>query len=119
MKQSASNVQYYIQPPDIPEFLYKTSHKAWQDLMVWAYKEYRRRLTYLSRGGNYLELTRQSNEFSPIRILAELSGFRRYCAEMRDHWANTGSCAWNKMDKKEQHFIVAAYEMRELLFRDS
>ena len=113
IQQSTTPVEYYVQPPSIPDFLYGHSLQAWRNLMVWSYQEYRIRLQKLSRGGYYKELTEQSNNFSPVRILAESHKFRKYCALL----AKSGASVWKQMSKDERKFIMAAYEMRELLFR--
>ena len=112
MKQSTIPSQYYIQPPNIPEFLYKISNLAWYKLMEWSYREYQERIRRNAMNGNYKEITVQSREYSPIRILAELHGFRRMCSIMTSE-------TWKKFDGREKDYLIRCFEMRELLFRSA
>lgn len=112
MHQSQIAPQYYIQPPDLPEFIYATNQTAWVRLIVWSYNEYKRRLTELPKSGAYKELRRQADEYSPVRILAEMKGFRRLCARM-------SADLWNSFDARTRRYIRKAFDLRELLFKDS
>jgi len=77
-----TNPQYFIQPPSLPEFMFKRNKQAWYEIMSWSYREYRERINHNARHGHMRELTVQHREYSPIRILAELHGFRRLCSIM-------------------------------------
>jgi len=112
MKQSTIPSQYYIKPPSVPDFVYKVSIQAWYELMVWSYKEYQERLRRNSLNGNYRELTKQSREYSPVRILAEMGGFRRLCSIMTSEM-------WVRLKREEQDYLIRCYEMRDHLFRSA
>lgn len=102
--------QYVIPPPDVPEFMYKTYDSAWIDLIKWANREYRARLHYLAKNGYVREWKVMNEEYSPIRILAELSGYRRFCSKMTQS-------VWDKFTGRERVFIRRAYELRDILKR--
>ena len=110
MKTSASHVEYFIQPPSIPEFLFKTKKDAWYALMAWSYKEYKQRIEHNMIHGHVRELVVQDREYSPIRILAEMSGFRKLCSIMTSE-------LWDSFSRREQDYLIACFEMREHLFR--
>jgi len=110
MKQSTIPSQYYIQPPSAPDFVYKISVRAWYDLMYWSYAEYKERINQNSTKGNYREVAVQAREYSPIRILAEMQGFRRLCSIMP-------SRIWKMFERREQDYLTRCYELRDHLFR--
>ncbi len=112
MKQTHS--QYYIQPPNIPEFLYRFSFEAWKNLMVWSWREYQERLKQYSRRGYYRELAIQASEFSPERILAEMPGFRKLCALLEKN-----ESLWRKFTRQQKDYIIRCYNLRGLLLRES
>ena len=114
MRESASSSQYVIPPPDIPEFMYKhfpaiTAKK----LIAWAKSEFYARLQYLSERGYYKEHKWTSRNMPPIRILAEMSGFRKICA----FYSTLEN--WNKLNKEERDFIRKSYDFRDILFRSN
>lgn len=111
MNQSASSASYVIQPPDFPDFTFKRSILPYRELVEWSKKEFQARLIYCAEHGYWKALKYYNEEYSPIRILAELHGFRRYCAYLskNPYWGSCGSSL--------QKFIVAAYEFRELKFQ--
>lgn len=109
---SAIGSQYVVQPPSVPYFLYKGYSKPFKDLIEWARKEYASRLTYCAKHGYYKEHRRLTSDYSPKRILAELSGFRRVCALMTER-------AWNNLSRAERGFISDAFEMRDLLMKET
>lgn len=102
--------QYVIPPPDVPEFMYKSYSSTWIDLIQWANREYRARLHYLAKNGYVREFKVMNEEYSPIRILAELSGYRRFCSKMTQG-------VWDKFSGRERVFIRRAYELRDILKR--
>lgn len=112
MKTSTSHVEYFISPPSIPEFLFKTSKGAWYEIMSWSYREYKYRIEHNMVHGHPRELVVQDREYSPIRILAEMAGFRRLCAIMTSE-------LWDSFSRREQDYLIACFDMREKLFRRS
>lgn len=102
--------QYVIAPPSVPEFLYGHYESVWDELIEWAEKEYTARRHYLGKHGYYKEYVIHNEEWSPIRILAEMSGFRRLCAKLTSE-------LWKRFNKIKKGFIINAYDMRDLLLR--
>lgn len=110
MKQSTSSTQYIIQPPDVPEFLYKRNYQAWKQLIDWAKAEFQARLIYLSENGYWKELRNLNQNYSPMRILAEMSGYRKLCSLLSGE-------LWNELTGRERVFIRRSFELRDILFR--
>lgn len=104
------NSQYVIPPPDIPEFLYKSNFMAWITLISWANKEYKARLRYCAKNGYYRQWTWLHKNSSPIRILAEMPKYRKFCALL-----NEG--IWDMFSARERSFLRKSYELRDLLLR--
>lgn len=102
--------QYVIPPPDIPEFLYRYNLTAWRNLIVWANKEYRARLRYCAKNGYKKQWMILMQEYSAMRILAEMSGYRKFISIMVKG-------TWRQFEKNEKAFFLGAYELRDLLFR--
>lgn len=103
--------QYVIQPPEFPEFLFRAYSRPLEELIEWAQKEYQARLLYCSQRGYMREYRIVNEQYSPIRILAELSGFGRFCSV-------TTSQVWGRLSRKKRGFIMASYELRELLLKN-
>lgn len=110
MKQSTSPVEYVIQPPDIPEFIYKRNVQAWRNLIDWSRKEFQARLIHLSEHGYWRELKRMNQNYSPYRILAEMSGYRKLCSLITQEM-------WEGLSGRERVHIRRAFELRDILFR--
>lgn len=108
MKQSATPSQYVIQPPSFPDFLFKTWVEPYRELMNWARQEYDARLKYCADRGYFKQHAYLTKNSSPIRILAELSGYRRFCSLITER-------VWDQFNPRERRFIRRAYEMRDLL----
>lgn len=104
-------VEYFIKPPSIPEFLFKRNRQAWYELMGWAYREYKYRLDHNAKKGYPREFVVQHREYSPIRILAEMRGFRKLCSIMTSE-------LWDSFSRREQDFLIRCFDMRDKLFRD-
>ncbi len=104
------NSQYVIPPPNIPEFMYKSYTNVWLDLIEWAKQERKARLIYLSKNGYYKEYKKFLENDSPIKILAELSGYRRFCALL-----NQG--VWDTFTGRQRVFLRRALELRDFLKR--
>ncbi len=113
MNATSRPTQYYIAPPNIPEFMYKWSMGAWKELLLWSWNEYQERLKQNARRGNFRELTVQASEFSPERVLAEVHGFRKFCALLSQN-----EKLWNQFTRAQRRYIVRCYELRDLLLRD-
>lgn len=108
-QQSMYSIQYIQKPVDVPLFLASRSTNL-QRLIQWANDEHRRWLQRCAEKGYYKYLKVLNEEYSPIRFLAEMKGFRRICANITEH-------EWNKLTRKERRFITSAYEMRDMLMR--
>ena len=106
------STQYVINPPSVPEFLYKSYSNVWLDLIEWAKQERKARLKYLSEHGYYKEYKRFLENDSPIKILAELTGYRKLCFFLTQ---NEG--LWNRFTGRQRVFIRRAYELRDILKR--
>lgn len=103
--------QYITPPPDLPMFLYRRYAKSsLQKLIEWAKAEHQARLVFCAEHGYWREFKRLNEEYSPIRVLAEIKGFRRICANLTQE-------GYNQLSGRERVFIRRAYEFRELLFR--
>jgi len=102
--------QYVNEPPSIPLFLYKTKTQSLRDLISWAKKEWVDRLNYCAEHGYMLQHKRLTSDYSPMRILAEMTGYRRICSIV------TQEC-WSGLTGRERVFIRRAFELRDLLLR--
>lgn len=110
MNQSETPSQYVTPPPDIPEFYFKHYKTSWEQIIKWAKSEFRSRLQYCAKNGYMKEFKWIAENSSPIKILAELRGFRKLCALVTSE-------TWGKIDKKDRDFIIRSYELRDLLLR--
>jgi hypothetical protein len=110
MKQSANPASYITPPPDIPYFMFKRYASSFERMIKWAEKEFQDRLRYCAEHGYWRTLKYLNEEYSPVRLLAEIHGFRRMCA-------NIDQNTWNKLTGRQRVFIRRAFELRELLFR--
>ncbi len=106
------NTQYVVAPPSIPEFLYKSNFTAWIALISWANKEYKARLRYCAKRGYFKQWVWLHKNSSPIRILAEMPQYRKFCALLV---GNEG--LWDMFNARERSFIRKAFELRDLLKR--
>ena len=105
--------QYVIPPPDVPLYLYKNRPEmTLPQLIRWAEAEFQSRLVYLAEHGYWRELKVMNEQWSPIRILAEMRGFRRICAFLVNN-----ADGWNRMSTVDRRFITRAFELRDLLLR--
>jgi len=104
------NTQYCIQPPTFPMFMFKHNQSVWNKLVQWSKDEFQARLVYLSEHGYWRELKKMNEEYSPIRILAELHGYRRMCANMTQE-------LYDSFSGRERVFIRRAFELRDLLLK--
>lgn len=102
--------QYITNPPSLPLFLYKTKTQALRDLIAWAKKEWIDRVNYCAEHGYMLQHRRLTNDYTPMRILAEMTEYRRICSLI------TQEC-WDGLTGRERVFIRHAYELRDLLLR--
>lgn len=108
------NRQYITPPPSVPMFLYKSRPEyVLPDLIEWAIKEYNDGLEFAARRGYWKELAYVSKEYSPMRILAEMSGFRKICAYVQQGSED----GWNSLSKPQREFILRSYELQGLLSR--
>ena len=103
------NVQYIEQPPDVPIFLASRATNL-QGLIQWAKSEHQRWIMRCTEHGYYRYLKVLNEEYSPIRFLAEMPGFRRICANITEY-------EWNKLSRSERRFVTNAFQLRDLLFR--
>ena len=105
--------QYIIPPPDLPMFLHKNRPEyTLPQLITWANKEHRSRLRYCAKNGYYREWKRLNDDYSPIRVLAEMGGFRKICSYLINNLDG-----WNRLSRQERKFIESAYRLRDLLLR--
>jgi len=110
MNQSAPSSSYVIQPPSFPDVVFKMSTKPYLELMEWAKTEFNARLDYCAKHGYMREHRELTRNFSPVRILAELTSYRRFCSIMSER-------IWNEFRREERRFFVDAFELREFLMR--
>lgn len=103
--------QYIVPPPSLPTFMYKHyALSSLQSLIEWAKSEHQARLVYCAENGYWREFKRLNEDYSPIRVLAEVKGFRKICAALTQD-------GYNQLSGRERVFIRRAYEMREILIR--
>ena len=104
--------EYVIRPPDLPQFMFGTHAGAWRELIAWTREEYKARLEYCTRRSYFREHAYLTRNYSPLRILAEMSGFRRFCAYLGKSWGT-----WNDLSRAERKTILKAMELREFLLK--
>lgn len=104
-----STSEYIIPPPNVPLFLFNRS-SVLRKMIEWAKKEHAARIQFCADRGYYRELKRLNEDYSPKRVLAEVSGFRRICAQITD-------TVWNELTSRERVFIRRSFEIRRLLAR--
>lgn len=107
----------YFQNPHpvarLPKFIYK--HYAPQVfglLMRWTDNEYNRAIDYANRHGNLNQARMLYKEWSGMRILSQMEGFRYICAQLDER-------SWNQLDRKTRKFIRKSFELYELLRKTS
>lgn len=100
--------QYITPPPDIPPFIYKHYSNSYTKLIDWAKKEHRDRLKFCAKHGYFKEWKRLHEDYSPIRILAEVGFLGKITASITP-------ATWRRLSKEEQYFIIRAVELRVLL----
>ena len=106
--------QYVVNPPNIPMFIHKNyPQQTLPKLIQWAEKEFDARLKYCAENGYWYELKRLNEEYSPMRILAEMSGFRKICAYLQNNQRG-----WNELTGRQRVFVRRSYELRDLLMRN-
>jgi hypothetical protein len=103
--------QYITPPPDLPPFVYKRSATSLKGLISWATKEHRERLKYCAKRGYFREWTRLHNDYSPMRVLAEMDGLRKVLSMITQE-------VWDQLTMRERVFIRRAFELRGLLSRE-
>jgi hypothetical protein len=79
-----------------------------RELIAWAKNEHRARLRWCAERGYFRELKRLNEDYSPIRVLAEIEEYRQICA-------NISQKGWDSLTGRERVFIRRAFEMRNLL----
>jgi hypothetical protein len=103
------NSQYIVPPPVMPNYFYKHYPLlAFRKLIEWAKTEHHARLRYCAERGYFKGVKHLNEDYSPMRVLAEVEGFRRMCAMISQE-------GWNKLSGRERVFLRRAYEMREML----
>jgi hypothetical protein len=103
--------QYVIEPPSLPNFIFKHFADRVAILLIeWANKEFYARLKYCAEREYYKELKWLNDNSSPIKILAEMREYRKICS-----YFNMEN--WNRMSAKDRRFIRKAFELREALLR--
>jgi hypothetical protein len=110
IKQSANPASYLTPPPNIPYFMFKRYSNAYEKMIAWAEKEFQDRLIYCADHGYWKTLKYLNEEYSPLRILAEVHGFRHMCSMLNQ-------AVWNKLSGRHRVFIRKSYELRDILFR--
>jgi hypothetical protein len=106
-----ASVQYIRQPPSVPGFLSARSVNL-RNLVRWAKDEHQRWIIKCTKGGYYKYLVVLNEEYSPIRFLAEMHGFRNICSRITEY-------EWNNLCREDRKFITEAFKLREFLFRDN
>lgn len=106
MKTSA---RYFTSPPtNIPEFFFRRYAWMWRKLIAWSTKEYNDALILFSRRGAMKTVKYLNEEYSAMRILAEMPGFRRLVAILTQD-------VWDDFTVRERSFIRRAYEIHTRL----
>jgi hypothetical protein len=100
--------QYITPPPDLPAFVYKRSLTSLRGLIAWATKEHRERLKYCAKRGYFREWKRLHEDYSPIRVLAEMNDLRKIMSVITQE-------VWDQLTMRERVFIRRAFELRGLL----
>lgn len=104
-----TSARYFTLPPtNVPEFFFRHYVWTWRNLIAWSVKEYDDALILFSKRGAMKTVKYLSKEYSAMRVLAEMPGFRRMIA-------NITQDVWDKFDMRERVFIRRAWEIYELL----
>lgn len=109
MSQSPS--EYVIQPPNIPDFLFKKHKSAWDELIQWSQDEFQARLRYCASHGYWKELKSLNQNSSPAMVLAELHGLKKWCSLISQD-------LWDSFGMRNRRTLRNAYQLRDLLRRD-
>lgn len=110
MIQSTPTIQYIQAPPSVPEFLSGRVANL-RKLIQWSKDEHQRWIIRCTKEGYYRYLKVLNEEYSPIRFLAEMPGFRNVCAHISQN-------DWDMLSSRERKYIRAAFELRDQLFRN-
>lgn len=101
------STEYITPPPNVPFFLFNRA-VVLKNMIEWAKKEHAARIQFCADRGYYRELKRLNEDYSPMRVLAEVNGFRRICAKITES-------VWNELTGRERVFIRRSFEIRQLL----
>lgn len=106
-----STAKYYTPPPDLPAFIYKRYPvSSVSQLIAWSKKEYNDALRLFAKRGEFATVRLLTTNYSPMRLLAEMEGFKAIVAILvRD------SRVWNSLSGRDRVFIRRAYELYEML----
>ena len=102
---------YYVSPPKPNYLTYLTPKMAsrfYLKLAEWADLEYATALRGAISRGKMGTIRCLSDEWSGMRVLSQLEGFRMMCAKIDEE-------TWNLLDRKTRKFITKSYEIYELL----
>lgn len=103
-------MRYYNPPPpvDLPKFMYRAyPEQIFESLVTWADAEYRKALQEATRKGRAGVIRVLAGEWSGMRVLSELEGFRWLCA-------NLDEASWRRLSRKTRKFLTGAFEWYEL-----
>jgi len=108
---NTQSARYYTAPPDLPAYMYKDyTVSSVSQLIAWSKKEYNDALRKYASRGEFATVKMLSDNYSPMRLLAEMNGFRKIVSILvRD------SRIFNRLSWRDRIFIRRAYEIYEKL----
>ena len=109
------NAQYYTPPPTSnPDFIYRIYPNSIvrdvRKLIEWSQKEYNDALRCFARRGEFNTVRSLTQNYSPMRLLAEMRGFRKMVA-----FLVADPRLYNSLTGRERVFVRRAYEIYETL----
>lgn len=108
---NGQSARYFTSPPiSVPEFFFRRYAWMWSKLIKWATKEYNDALILFSRRGAMKTVKYLNEEYSAMRVLAEMPNFRRLVSLLVQE-----PDVWNKLNGRERVFIRRAYEIHSKL----
>lgn len=103
------NARYFNEPPSLPDYFYRHyTVRAFRALISWSKKEYDDAVRLFSKRGAMKTVKYLNEEYSAMRVLAEMPGFRRIVSLLNEN-------NYNLLDARERQFIRRAYEINEHL----
>lgn len=116
---NSQSARYYNPiPVGNPDFIYRRYPNSIvtdaEKMIAWAKREYNDALRMFAKRGQFDTVRSLSQNYSPMRLLAEAQGFRKMVAFLVQD-----ADVWNQLSGRDRVFIRRAWEIYEMLRKSS